>query len=80
MAESIPDSELFPALTRADILEFQFSSWYPVFSSMSIKSTIIRPVPHGFFEYLNADGVFLPKGSDDLFVRGPTSRKGLVLR
>ncbi|KZV67076.1 cytoplasmic protein [Peniophora sp. CONT] len=61
-----PSPHLFPPLRRADVLAFQFSSWYPVFSSLSIKSTVIRPVPDGFHAYLNADGVFLPEGSDDV--------------
>ena len=70
MASSSSKHSIFPLLTRADVLAFQFSSWYPTFSSFSIKSTIIRPVPSGFHAYLNADGVFLPEGSVDVFVRG----------
>ncbi|KAJ7366812.1 D123-domain-containing protein [Mycena albidolilacea] len=64
---SSPESSPFPPLTPSDILCFQFSSWYPVFSSLSIKSTV-RPLPPDFVDYLRDDahGVFLPEGSDDL--------------
>ncbi|KAH8824928.1 D123-domain-containing protein [Flagelloscypha sp. PMI_526] len=56
---------LFPNQTRDYILAFQFSSWYPRFSSISIKSTIISPLPEEFRAYLNADSVFVPQGSDN---------------
>lgn len=58
-----------PPLTRADILAFQFSSWYPTFAALSMKSTIIRPLAPDFRAYLDADGVFVPTGSEDVFVR-----------
>jgi hypothetical protein len=47
-------------------LAFQFSSWYPKFSHISLKSTIIRPLPSDFREYLESDGVFVPGEDDDL--------------
>ncbi|KAI0304511.1 cytoplasmic protein [Multifurca ochricompacta] len=50
---------------REDIIAFQFSSWYPIFSSLSIKSTIL-PLDNDFKLYLEADGVFVPTGSEDL--------------
>ncbi|KAJ6584919.1 cytoplasmic protein [Mycena capillaripes] len=56
----------FPELAPSDILKFQFSSWYPIFSSISIKSTVIRPLSQEFVDYLHSDGVFVPEGSDDL--------------
>ncbi|KAJ7505370.1 D123-domain-containing protein [Mycena galericulata] len=56
---------LFPELTPSDILKFQFSSWYSIFSDLSIRSTIIRPLSQDFLDYLHADGVFIPEGSDD---------------
>ncbi|KIM43408.1 hypothetical protein M413DRAFT_18441 [Hebeloma cylindrosporum] len=56
---------LFPVLTPSYILAFQFSCWYPRFAKHSIKSTIIRPLSDDFREYLNADGVFVPEGSED---------------
>ncbi|OAX42331.1 D123-domain-containing protein [Rhizopogon vinicolor AM-OR11-026] len=55
----------FPAQTPDYLLSFQFSSWYPKFSSISIKSTIIRPLDDAFKEYLDSDGVFVPEGSDN---------------
>jgi len=57
---------LFPAITPTYLLSFQFSSWYPTFSHLSIKSTIIRPLAQDFREYLDSDGVFVPEGSEDL--------------
>jgi len=59
---------LFPVLTSSYILAFQFSSWYPTFARHSIKSTIVRPLSEDFREYLNADGVFVPEGSEDALV------------
>jgi hypothetical protein len=59
---------LFPQLTSKSILDCQFSSWYPRFSRVSIKSTIIKPLPGDFFDYLQSDGVFTPKGSDPQYV------------
>ncbi|KAI0062934.1 D123-domain-containing protein [Artomyces pyxidatus] len=56
----------YPPLTRADVLSFQFSSWYPVFSALSMKSTVIRPLDPQFRAYLEADGVHVPKGSEDV--------------
>ncbi|KAI0035191.1 cytoplasmic protein [Vararia minispora EC-137] len=58
--------DLFPPLTRRDVLAFQFSTWYPIFAPVSIKSTFIRPLSREFRAYLDADGVFLPRGSEDL--------------
>ncbi|PCH40250.1 D123-domain-containing protein [Wolfiporia cocos MD-104 SS10] len=59
---------LFPQLTPESVLAFQFSSWYPRFSSLSIKSTIIRPLGQDFLDYLDSDGVFLPEGAEDVSV------------
>ncbi|KAI0272936.1 D123-domain-containing protein [Russula aff. rugulosa BPL654] len=55
----------WPVLSREDIIAFQFSSWFPTFSSLSIKSTII-PLTDNFKSYLEADGVFVPTGSENL--------------
>ncbi|TFY74924.1 hypothetical protein EWM64_g9087 [Hericium alpestre] len=59
-------SSPFPPLTRKDVMSFQFSAWYPIFSSISIKSTIIRPLSIEFRSYLDAESVFLPEGSEDV--------------
>ncbi|KAF9496484.1 D123-domain-containing protein [Pleurotus eryngii] len=64
---------LFPDLSEDAILSFQFSSWYPEFVPLTIKSTVIRPLSKDFEEYLNADGVFVPEGSDDIPVRSTLS-------
>ncbi|KAE9404018.1 D123-domain-containing protein [Gymnopus androsaceus JB14] len=58
--------QLFPPLSSSYILSFQFSSWYPIFRTSSIKSTIIRPLSQKFLDYLNADRVFVPKGSENV--------------
>ncbi|KAK0202553.1 D123-domain-containing protein [Desarmillaria ectypa] len=55
-----------PPLSAAYILSFQFSSWYPLFSSKTIKSTIIKQFPPDFVEYLDSDGVIVPEGSENL--------------
>jgi hypothetical protein len=55
---------IWPALTREDVIAFQFSSWFSTFSSLSIKSTVI-PVADEFRSYLEADGVFVPIGSEN---------------
>lgn len=61
-------STVFPRFNASYILAFQFSSWFPSFSSMSIRSTIIRPLDQPFKCYLESDGVFVPEGSEDGFV------------
>lgn len=66
---STSSNALFPPLSHSDILAFQFSAWYPTFSGLSIKSTVIRPLGADFRDYLDADSVFVPKGSEDVFVR-----------
>ncbi|GLB38477.1 putative D123 [Lyophyllum shimeji] len=72
MSSSQPQA-LFPPQTPAYILSFQFSSWYPHFSRHSIKSTIIRPLTQEFRDYLDADGVFVPEGSEDVPVQSALS-------
>ncbi|KAJ8583375.1 D123-domain-containing protein [Rhizopogon salebrosus TDB-379] len=64
---------LFPVQTPDYILSFQFSSWYPKFSSISIKSIVIRPLDEAFKEYLDSDGVFVPEGSDNAPVESSLS-------
>jgi len=55
----------WPTLTREDVIAFQFSSWYPDYSSLSIKSTVV-PLDDDFRSYLEADGIFVPIGSEDV--------------
>ncbi|KAF8809564.1 D123-domain-containing protein [Phlegmacium glaucopus] len=66
-------TSLFPTLSPSYILSFQFSSWYPTFANHSIKSTIIRPLSDDFRDYLNADGVFVPEGSENASVESTLS-------
>ncbi|KAJ7601078.1 D123-domain-containing protein [Mycena floridula] len=56
----------FPPQTRSYILAFQFGSWYPKFSSISIKSKTITPLSKQFRDYLDADSIFVPEGSEDV--------------
>ncbi|KIL67823.1 hypothetical protein M378DRAFT_980458 [Amanita muscaria Koide BX008] len=56
----------FPPIDHSYILSFQFSSWYPVFSDLTIKSKIIRPLSQDFREYLDSESVFIPEGSEDV--------------
>ncbi|KAH8998686.1 D123-domain-containing protein [Lactarius akahatsu] len=55
----------WPSLTLEDVTAFQFSNWYPIFSSLSIKSTVV-PLDDDFRSYLEADGIFVPIGSEDV--------------
>ena len=57
----------WPTLTREGVIAFQFSSWYPNYSSLSIKSTVV-PLDDDFRLYLEADGIFVPIGSEDVYV------------
>lgn len=65
MPTAIHPQPVFPFSTSDSILAFQFSSWYPRFKQISIKSTIIKPLEDSFREYLNSDGVFVPEGSEN---------------
>jgi hypothetical protein len=58
----------WPTLTREDVIAFQFSSWYHNYSSLSIRSTVV-PLDNDFRLYLEADGIFVPIGSEDVYVR-----------
>ncbi|KIY44826.1 D123-domain-containing protein [Fistulina hepatica ATCC 64428] len=64
MESSNVSQSLFPELRS--VLAFQFSSWYPIFAGHTIKSTIIRPLPDDFVQYLNDDGVYIPDGADQV--------------
>jgi hypothetical protein len=68
MPTSTQHPETFPPLLPEHVLAFQFSSWYPAFSDLTIKSKIIRPLPAEFHKYLNEDSVFVPEGSENLSV------------
>ncbi|KAF9435279.1 hypothetical protein BGZ76_006576 [Entomortierella beljakovae] len=57
--EETPVPLEFPPLTHKQLENCAFSSWYPNFRSITIKSKIIA-LPEEFINYLNADGVFIP--------------------
>ena len=68
MPSTISPPTVFPSTTPEHIIAFQFSSWYLRFAAQSIKSTIVRPLSQDFLDYLNADGVFMPEGAEDVSV------------
>ncbi|KAJ2396807.1 hypothetical protein GGI23_003767 [Coemansia sp. RSA 2559] len=53
-------SKLFPPLTKEEVFNCMFSSWYPKLRNATFKSKIIKPLEHNFLTYLLSDGVFLP--------------------
>ncbi|KAJ2785990.1 hypothetical protein H4R18_000205 [Coemansia javaensis] len=55
---------LFEPLSHEEILNCAFSSWYPRFRRVTIKSEIIKPLERDFVDYLLADGVVLPEHED----------------
>lgn len=56
-----------PALTpiRTALLSSRFSSWYPTFRKVSPKATIldVASIQSDFFDWLEEDGLVLPRGS-----------------
>lgn len=62
---------------REELLQCQFSSWFPIFrhlpedegfrrTNVTIKSKIISPLPDDFKDYLLADGIRLPQDATKL--------------
>ncbi|KAG8907289.1 hypothetical protein FRC01_007737, partial [Tulasnella sp. 417] len=64
---------VFPPLTKATVLAFQTSSWVDLFSSITIKTSVIRPLPADFRQYLESDGITIPEGSEDVVAQGSLS-------
>ncbi|KAJ2078823.1 hypothetical protein H4R24_004207 [Coemansia sp. RSA 988] len=61
-SEDAEDIEhLFAPLTREEIINCAFSSWYSQFRRVTLKSEIIKPLEQSFVDYLLADGVFVPE-------------------
>lgn len=67
------NDDVFPLLTASMVLSFQCSAWYNNFAPITVKSTIIRPLPEQFKKYLESDGVTIPEGAEDTYVRCSTS-------
>jgi hypothetical protein len=64
-----------PKATRNEVLQCQFSSWYPTFShvqgqgkrkNVTIPSVVLDNLPGEFEEYMLSDGVRLPLGATHL--------------
>lgn len=75
LLSTMPTTDVFPTLSRADILHFQFSAWYPRFKHLTFKSTIVRPLSEEFKKYLLSDGVHIPDGSENVCVCMPFCRE-----
>lgn len=62
-----PDYAVFEELPveARQVLECQFSEWYPKFLENTWPSIIIKPLAKGFLDYLNSDGIRIPYGGDD---------------
>ncbi|KAI6033796.1 D123-domain-containing protein [Pisolithus microcarpus] len=69
----VNDEGKFPSLSPEYILAFQFSNWYPSFTRVSPKSTVIRPLGNDFKRYLESDSIFVPEGSEDVAVESTLS-------
>ena len=84
MTSASPDEVVtLPSPTTEEVLSCQFSSWYDTFrnleqkrSNVTIKSTVIRPLPCDFLEYLQSDGVRLPLGATKVSSCAPSEREG----
>lgn len=53
------ETPALPAITRQDIINCAFSSWYKRFENVTFESRTIS-LPETFIDYLNADGIYLP--------------------
>ncbi|KAJ1938296.1 hypothetical protein GGF37_004865 [Kickxella alabastrina] len=53
-------ADLFPELTRDQVLNCAFSSWYPKLKKVTFKSIVLKPLQATFLEYLLSDGIVLP--------------------
>jgi hypothetical protein len=48
------------AVTREQIVNCSFSSWYHKYKNHVPRSRVIKPLPLSFIEYLSSDGIVLP--------------------
>lgn len=64
---SRPPPPPLPALTpiRSALLSCRFSAWYPAFRKVSPKATVldVTSIQPDFFDWLEEDGLILPRGS-----------------
>lgn len=47
-------------VSREQIINCSFSSWYPKYKKHVPKAHIIKPLPQAFIDYLSSDGIELP--------------------
>lgn len=47
-------------VSREQIINCSFSSWYPKYQKHVPKAHIIKPLPQAFIDYLSSDGIELP--------------------
>ncbi|CCH44582.1 Cell division cycle protein [Wickerhamomyces ciferrii] len=47
-------------VTKEQIVNCSFSSWYPKYKKHVPKAHIIKPLPQSFIDYLSSDGIELP--------------------
>lgn len=59
----VSEKKKIQAPTRAEILACQFTSWYPEFRSVTIRSIII-PLEDAFIRFILSDGIKLPSGTN----------------
>jgi len=52
----------FPPLHKSAVDACLYSSWFSAFKKITPKATILD-LPGSFIEYLESDGLFVPKGS-----------------
>lgn len=72
MGTTAPNDSAFPPLTRSTVLACAVQSWLPRFRRCTPKTTVIA-LPPDFFDYLDADGIFIPDGSAPAALEGQVS-------
>ncbi|KAK9695423.1 hypothetical protein K7432_012969 [Basidiobolus ranarum] len=73
-----PETEIvtleFPGLTKEEIFNCSFSSWYPRFKPHTLKTRLIKPLPEDFVKYLLSDGaLYIPGGGEITYLDGDDS-------
>ncbi|KAJ2613776.1 hypothetical protein EV177_002385 [Coemansia sp. RSA 1804] len=75
--ESQDVAKLFPPLTKEEVINCMFSSWYPKLQDATFKSEIIMPLEKNFLTYLLSDGVFLPDSEANPVFSGEFEEHGI---